>query len=138
MSEPIDAEYTAFLRQTMPFADLLGIDVVSAGPSGVTARVAWAPERCTSATVMHGGYLMACADSIGAACAVFNLPSGALTSTIESKTNFFRAVTEGTVTLTATPLHVGRTTIVVQTDVTRPDGKLVTRTTQTQAVLTGR
>ena len=68
--------------------------------------------------------------------AFFNLPEGAGgTSTIESKTNFFRAVTEGTITITATPLHAGRRTVVVQTDITRADGKLVTRTTQTQAVL---
>ena len=79
---------------------------------------------------------MAFADTVGAVCAVANLPEGAGTSTIESKTNFFRAVREGTVTATSTPLHVGRTTIVVQTDLTDDRGKRVARVTQTQAVLT--
>jgi uncharacterized protein (TIGR00369 family) len=78
---------------------------------------------------------MALADSTGATVAVLNLPEGAGTSTIESKTNFFRPVTGGSVTITSTPLHVGRTTIVVQTDIAREDGKPVTRTTQTQAVI---
>lgn len=78
---------------------------------------------------------MAFADTVGAVCAVANLPHGASTSTIESKTNFFRAVREGTVTATSLPLHVGRTTIVVQTDLTGDNGKPVARVTQTQAVL---
>ncbi len=84
---------------------------------------------------MHGGYLMALADSVGALCAFGNLPEGSITSTIEGKTNFFRGVSDGEITITSTPLHVGRTTIVIQTDITRADGKPVTRTTQTQAVI---
>lgn len=86
---------------------------------------------------LHGGLLMAVADGVGGLCAFLNLPDGASTSTIESKTNFFRAVTEGEITITSIPLHVGRTTVVVQTDVTRVDGKAVSRTTQTQAVISG-
>lgn len=78
---------------------------------------------------------MAFADTAGAVCAVVNLPQGASTSTIESKTNFFRAVRDGVVTAASIPLHVGRTTIVVQTDLTDDNGKLVARVTQTQAVL---
>jgi uncharacterized protein (TIGR00369 family) len=78
---------------------------------------------------------MAMADTTGAVCAFLNLPEGAGTSTIESKTNFFRAVREGSVTAVTTPLHVGRTTIVVQTEVRNEAGKLVSLTTQTQAVL---
>jgi len=83
---------------------------------------------------LHGGYIMAIADSVGALCASQNLPKGAETSTIESKTNFLRPVTDGTVSIVATPIHVGRTTIVVQTAITRDDGKSVSLTTQTQAV----
>jgi uncharacterized protein (TIGR00369 family) len=79
---------------------------------------------------------MAMADSVGAVCAFFNLPDGATTSTIESKTNFFRGVREGAVHSTTRPLHVGRTTIVVQTDLTDDRGKRLAQITQTQAVLT--
>jgi uncharacterized protein (TIGR00369 family) len=79
---------------------------------------------------------MALADSAGGACAFANLPDGAAgTSTIESKTNFLGAVREGTVTATARPLHVGRTTIVVETELRRDDGRLVAKVTQTQTVL---
>ncbi len=78
---------------------------------------------------------MALADSVGAMCAFFNLPDGATTSTIESKTNFFRPVTQGVIRLHATPVNVGRTVIVVQTDITSDDTKLVSRTTQTQVVI---
>ena len=77
---------------------------------------------------------MALADTAGAVCAFANLPDGAsFTTTIESKTNFLGAVTEGTVRATARPLHVGRTTIVVETEA-RVDDRLVAKTTQTQAV----
>ena len=79
---------------------------------------------------------MAMADSVGAVCAFLNLPAGATTSTIESKTNFFRGVREGAVHATSRPLHVGRTTIVVQTDLFDDRGKRVAQVTQTQAVLT--
>ena len=78
---------------------------------------------------------MSLADTLGAICAGQHLPRNSMTTTIESKTNFIRPVTEGEVTITATPIHAGRRTIVVQTDITAPDGKLVSRTTQTQAVI---
>ncbi|MGD9705194.1 MAG: PaaI family thioesterase [Acidimicrobiia bacterium] len=129
------AALTSMLRSLMPFADVLGLVGVRGVADEVVVHGEWAPERCTAGGVLHGGYLMALADSTGAACAVFNLPPDSITSTIESKTNFFRPVTEGAVTVRSSPVHVGRTTIVVQTDVTRADGALVTRTTQTQAVL---
>ncbi len=123
------------LGKLIPFAEELGIEIVSSSPGEVRATMAWRPELCTSATVLHGGAIMAFADTIGAVCASLNLPDGAMTTTIESKTNFFRAVTQGTVEGVARPLHVGRRTIVVQTDITRDDGKRVAQTTQTQAVL---
>jgi 1,4-dihydroxy-2-naphthoyl-CoA hydrolase len=119
----------------MPFANLIGAELVSAKPEEVRGRMEWAPERCTTGGVLHGGALMALADSIGAYCAVLNLPSGAGTATIESKTNFFRAVREGFVEAVSTPLHVGRTTIVVQTDLHDSQGRRVARVTQTQAVI---
>ena len=126
------------LLSTMPFALANGVELTSASVDEVVGTLSWSTERCTAGGVLHGGYLMALADSTGAACAVFNLPPDSVTSTIESKTNFFRPVTEGSVRVRSTPVHVGRTTIVVQTDVTRTDGALVTRTTQTQAVLPAR
>lgn len=135
---PADPSLTDMAHTQMPLTRLLGLEILGGDAAGVRARCSWAPERCTSNGVLHGGFLMAMADSVGAMAAVFNLPEGAGTSTIESKTNFFRAVTEGDLAITATPVHVGRTTIVVQTDITRSDGKLVTRTTQTQAVLAPR
>jgi len=124
------------LVAAMPFAQALGIVVTSAEKDEVRGRMEWAPERCTSFGLLHGGALMAFADSLGAACAVMNLPEGASTSTIESKTNFFRAVREGHVDGVSRPLHVGRRTIVVQTDLYDTAGKRVAQVTQTQAVLT--
>ena len=85
---------------------------------------------------MHGGAVMTLADSLGAVCAFLNLPPGASTSTITSSTNFFRAVRDGEVVGTTRPLHVGRTTIVVQTELRDANDKLVALVTQTQAVLT--
>jgi len=121
----------------MPFASLIGAELVSASPEDVRGRLEWAPERCTAGGILHGGVLMALADSVGAYCTVLNLPAGAGTATIESKTNFFRAVREGFVEAVSTPLHVGRTTIVVQTDILDGQGRRVARVTQTQAVLRG-
>lgn len=123
------------LVASMPFAAGCGIEIDRAGPDEVTARMSWAAERCTTGGVLHGGALMAFADTIGAVCAFLNLPAGAGTSTIESKTNFFRGVRAGTVHAVSRPLHVGRTTIVAQTDLTDDDGKRVAQVTQTQAVL---
>jgi uncharacterized protein (TIGR00369 family) len=119
----------------MPFADLIGIRIVDSQPEEVRGLLDWAPERCTSGGVMHGGALMTLADSLGGACAFLNLPAGALTATIESKTNFFRPVTRGTVEAVARPLHVGKSTIVVQTDLLDEEGRRVAQVTQTQAVV---
>ena len=119
----------------MPFARHLGIELADADRNEVRARLAWAERLCTSGGVLHGGALMTLADTAGALCAFLNLPDGASTSTIESKTNFFRAVREGAVDAVARPLHVGRTTIVVQTDLYDGAGKRVAQVTQTQAVL---
>jgi uncharacterized protein (TIGR00369 family) len=118
----------------MPFAEVLEIDIVSGTADEVVGAVAWAQEHCTLGDALHGGFLMAVADSVGAILAFLNLPTGATTTTIESKTNFFRAVQRQDMTFRSLPVHVGRTMIVVQTDGFRADGKLATRTVQTQTI----
>jgi len=131
-----DATLTQQLRTTMPLGETLGMDVVAAAPDEVHLRLEWSEGLCTAAGVIHGGVLMALADSGGGLCAFLNLPEGATgTATIESKTNFFRAVRDGHVDAISRPLHVGRTTIVVETDLRDAEGKHVARVTQTQAVL---
>lgn len=138
MNDPIesDTELTGMLHAAMPFTRTLGMEAITASPEKVVVRGAWSDDRCTAGGVLHGGYLMALADAAGATLASFNLPPGAVTSTIESKTNFIRPVTSGAVTVTATLVHRGRSTIVLQIDTERDDVKLATRTTQTQAVIT--
>jgi 1,4-dihydroxy-2-naphthoyl-CoA hydrolase len=131
-----DAEQTAQLNAAMPFGETLGLEVVSAGPDEVQARLAWQERLCTAGGVLHGGALMALADGAGGYLAFLNLPEGAGgTATIESKTNFFRAVREGRVDAVTRPLHVGRSFIVVQTDLLDAQQRRVAQVTQTQAVL---
>jgi uncharacterized protein (TIGR00369 family) len=124
------------LQDAMPFANLLGVELTAAAPEEVRATLAWAEGRCTTGGVLHGGALMGLADSLGGVCAFLNLPEGAATTTIESKTNFLRGVSEGHVEGVARPLHVGRKFIVVETDLFDSRAKRVARVTQTQAVLT--
>jgi uncharacterized protein (TIGR00369 family) len=121
--------------ESMPFASTCGIRIDSASKDEVCGALEWAPERCTTGGGLHGGIVMTLADSLGAVCAFLNLPPGAGTSTIESKTNFFRAVREGTIVAVARPIHIGRTTIVVQTDVRDAEDRRVALVTQTQMVL---
>jgi 1,4-dihydroxy-2-naphthoyl-CoA hydrolase len=120
----------------MPFAQELGVRVESAAAEEVRGSLDWAASRCTAGGVLHGGALMALADSVGAICAYLNLPEKATTATIESKTNFFRGVRDRRVDAVARPLHVGRSSIVVQTELADADGKPVAIVIQTQAVLT--
>ncbi len=137
MTEP-DTALTEAARASMPFADVLGLELIAATPEEVLARLAWEERLCTAGGILHGGALMSLADATGAYCAFLNLPeSAAGTATIESKTNFFRAVRDGHVVATSRPLHRGRTTIVVETDLHNAAGKHVARVTQTQAVLEG-
>ena len=126
------------LVDMMPFAARLGIVLDAAAPDEVRGRMPWAPERCTTGGILHGGVLMALADSLGGICAFLNLPPGAVTATTNSATVFTRAVRSGEVTAVTRPLHVGRSTIVVQTDLTDDAGRRVAQVTQTQAVLPGR
>jgi 1,4-dihydroxy-2-naphthoyl-CoA hydrolase len=113
----------------------LGMRATALDADNVTLELDWRPELCTGNNLLHGGVIMALADSAGGACAMRNLPPGAGTATIESKTNFLRGVTGGTLTAVSTPLHVGRSTIVVETVVRDDTDRLVAKVTQTQAVL---
>jgi uncharacterized protein (TIGR00369 family) len=120
----------------MPLCDTLDVRAVGAAPGEVRLEIDHAPGLCTAGGVMHGGVLMALADSAGATCAYLNLPDGAVgTTTLESKTNFLGAVRRGTATAVATPLHVGGSTIVVETLVSDDGGRPVAKVTQTQMVL---
>lgn len=125
------------LRDMMPLAVKLGIEVELATAERVTGRMHWAPDLCTAGGILHGGALMALADSLGGICAYLNLPEGASTATISSSTNMIRAVRAGHVTAESTVLHAGRSVIVVQTILRDADERLVAQVTQSQAVLTG-
>lgn len=127
-------EITELVNAQMPLGGTLGIRTYG-GPEEIQATLDWAPELCTAGGVLHGGVLMALTDSAGAVCAFLNLPAGGRTTTIESKTNFFGAVREGEVRARSRPLHRGKSTIVVETDLHDSAGRHIGRTTQTQAVL---
>jgi uncharacterized protein (TIGR00369 family) len=120
----------------VPFAGVLGIEIVAAAPEEVRGSMRWTPQLCTVAGVLHGGALMSFADTLGAVCAFLHLPDETTTTTVESKTNFFRAVRGGRVIGVTRPLHAGRRFIVVQTDLFDDEERPVAQTTQTQAVLT--
>ena len=131
-----DLELTSQVAAAAPFTAFLGIEMVSASPHEVKAQLAWSEDICTAGGVLHGGALMALADNTGGFCAFLNLPDRAGgTATIESKTNFFGPVRSGWVHSISRPLHTGRRTIVVDTELYDDAGKLVARVTQTQAVL---
>ena len=123
---------------SMPFALRCGIVLHDASKDEVRGELAWSPDVCTAGGIVHGGALMTLADTLGALCAFLNLPPGALTATVESKTNFFRPLRKGVAHAASRPLHVGRTFIVVQTDLSDDEGQRVAQVTQTQAVLPGR
>ena len=123
----------------LPFADLLGLKIVSVTPERVEATLEVREDLCTRPPVLHGGAVMALADTLGAIATVANLPPGAGTTTIESKTNFFAAIPLGeTAHAECTPMHRGRTTMVWQTRITRADGRPAAVVTQTQLVLAAR
>lgn len=121
----------------MPLASLMGITCTQADLDSVTATMVVRADLCTLANRVHGGTMMALADTVGAAATVINLPPGTTTTTIESKTNFLTSAAEGTMlTAQATPIHKGRRTQVWQTRITTEAGKLAAIVTQTQMVLT--
>jgi 1,4-dihydroxy-2-naphthoyl-CoA hydrolase len=128
----------ADLLATLPYSVALGMTLDETTPQLVRGSLPWSPERCTTNGLMHGGALMSLADTVGAVCAFLNLPAGAGTATVQSSTNFFRGVRDGTLHAAARPLHVGRSFIVVRTDLTDDQDRPVGQTTQTQAVLAPR
>ena len=132
----IDQGATDGMHAAMPFTKTLDMEALTVQPGEVRARLAWSESLCTSGGMMHGGAIMTLADSTGALCAFLNLPEGASgTSTIESKTNFLRAVRAGYAEAVSRPLHTGRTVVVIETNVLDAEGKLCARVTQSQAVL---
>jgi uncharacterized protein (TIGR00369 family) len=120
----------------MPFGALLGIEAVSADAAEVHLRLAWREDLCTAGGLMHGGALMALADSAAGVCAFLNLPDGAAgTATISSSTSFLRPVRDGYAEAISRPLSIGRNVIAVDTEVVDANGRAVARVMQSQAVL---
>jgi len=123
-------------QDALPFAQLLGIRLISAAPDRVLAEMPVRDELCTRPPVLHGGALMAFADTLGAYATVLNLRDGAGTTTIESKTNFLAPAPVGTTVVgECLPLHRGKRTMVWQTRITSQQGRLLGIVTQTQMVL---
>jgi 1,4-dihydroxy-2-naphthoyl-CoA hydrolase len=123
-------------NEMLPFAELLGIEFVSASPEKIVGEMTVREDLCTRPAVLHGGAIMGFADTLGATGTILNLKQGTGTTTIESKTNFIAPAPVGTrVTGEATPLHCGRRTMIWQTRVTTSEGRLVAVVTQTQLVL---
>lgn len=120
----------------LPFAELLGIEFVSASPDRIVAEMTVREDLCTTPAVLHGGAIMAFADTLGAMGTLVNLPQGAGTTTIESKTNFVAPASVGTRVIgETTPVHRGRRTMIWQTRISTSEGRLVALVTQTQLVL---
>jgi len=120
----------------MPFSDLMGVELTVREKTRVVGRMVVRDDLCTAGGILHGGAYMAFADALGAVGGVLNLAPGARTTTLESKTNFFRGAPVGsTVTGEATPLHIGRRSSVWQTRITNDEGKLMALITQTQMTL---
>jgi len=116
--------------------DLLGIEFIETTQERVTASLVARPELCTVGNILHGGTIMAFADTLGAVATVLNLPPGAKTTTIESKTNFLKAATMNSrIAGECTPLHRGSRTMVWETKIVSEDGKLLAVVTQTQLVI---
>ena len=122
----------------LPFAELIGVEIVEASKARVVGRLPVREALTTGGHILHGGAYMAFADSLGAVAAFLNLPPGARTTTLESKTNFLGSARVGeTITGEATPLHVGRRSSVWQTRITNDEGKLMALVTQTQMTVEG-
>jgi 1,4-dihydroxy-2-naphthoyl-CoA hydrolase len=131
-----DTAATEMIHGLVPLTVTLGITADAAAPEEVVLSLDWASALTTGGDVLHGGIVMALADTAGAVCAFLNLPEGAGgTTTIESKTNFFAATRSGTVKAHSRPLHVGRRVIVIETEIRGDNGKLAAKTIQSQAVL---
>jgi uncharacterized protein (TIGR00369 family) len=123
-------------ERMLPFARLLGIEFISASPERIVAELTVREDLCTRPAVLHGGAIMAFADTLGAVATVVNLPEGAGTTTIESKTNFIAPAPVGTRVIgESIPVHRGKRTMIWQTRISTPEGRLVALTTQTQLVI---
>jgi uncharacterized protein (TIGR00369 family) len=123
-------------QSPLPFATLIGVRFTSAAPERVTAEMDVREDLCTRPAVLHGGAIMAFADTLGAAATILNLPEGAGTTTIESKTNFLAPAPVGSKVIgETTPVHRGRRTMVWQTRISNEAGRAVALVTQTQMVL---
>ena len=122
-------------HEAMPLGRTLNMTLVSAAPEEVVVSMPWSADLTTTGGALHGGAVMALADGAGGTCAFLNLPPRAGTSTISSSTQFLRGVRSGVVTATSRPIHVGRTTIAVETSLSDDSGRLVAKVHQTQAVL---
>ncbi len=123
-------------RHKGTLAELLGVRFIESSPERVVAELSFRDALTTVGGSLHGGTLMAFADTVGAVATMLNLPPGASTTTLESKTNFFAAGRSGTVRAESTPLHRGKRTMVWQTRITDDTGRLLSLTIQTQMVLT--
>jgi uncharacterized protein (TIGR00369 family) len=123
----------AFDAALLPFAALMGVEITHAAPDRVEGRLVVRPDLCTAGAILHGGAMMALADSLGAVGAFLSTPSDLRTTTLESKTNFIAAAKVGTtVSAVSTPLHIGRRSSVWTTRIEGEGGKLVAVVTQTQ------
>jgi len=122
--------------EPLPFAKLLGIEITESSPDRVVGELPVREDLCTRPAVLHGGAIMAFADTLGALGTILNLPEGAATTTIESKTNFLAAAVVGTTVIgESTPIHRGKRTMVWQTRISTREGRLIAVVTQTQLVL---
>jgi 1,4-dihydroxy-2-naphthoyl-CoA hydrolase len=120
----------------LPFAALMGVEIIEATKTRVVGQLTVREDLCTGGHILHGGAYMAFADTLGAVAGFLNLPAGARTTTLESKTNFLGSAPVGeTITGEATPLHVGRRSSVWQTRITNAAGKLLAQVTQTQMTI---
>jgi uncharacterized protein (TIGR00369 family) len=126
----------AFNANNTPFARLIGVKMTLVTRDRIEAELEVTPEHCTIPATLHGGAIMAFADNLGGVGAYLNMPAGAVTSTVESKTNFLRPIPVGEKAFAVTtPLNVGRTLQVWKTEISRADGKLAAIVMQTQIVL---
>jgi uncharacterized protein (TIGR00369 family) len=125
----------AFNQNNTPFAKMMGVTMTLVTKERIEGELKVTPDHCTIPATLHGGAMMAMADNMGGIGAFMNMPPGSTTTTIESKTNFLRAVPAGeTAKAVTTPVHVGRTLQVWKTEIFREDGKLAAVVTQTQMI----
>lgn len=128
-----------FNEMNAPFAKKIGIRMTYVAKDRIEAELDVTPEHCTIPATLHGGAVMAFADNLGGIGAFLNMPEGSMTSTVESKTNFLRPVPVGQkARAVTTPVNIGRTLQVWQTQIFREDGKLAALVTQTQMIMPAR